>query len=50
MYAHHTTYRLKNFHNILVKMSREERDFIYASIHLHVENEKKATKKGRKRR
>lgn len=40
MYAHYTTYRLKNFLGTLAKMSREERVFIYASIDLYIEGEK----------
>lgn len=56
MYAHYALHRLKIRPGVLAgkppmePIDRKERAFIYASIDLNAEGEKKASKKGKKKR
>ncbi|NEZ50278.1 hypothetical protein FDB54_11710 [Clostridium botulinum] len=44
-YAYYALHKLKILPSTLVKMTRKEKAFIYASIDLYVEEEKKNMKK-----
>lgn len=50
MYAHYALHRLKILPGRLAALPLRERAFIYASIDLQVEKEKKEQKKSRARR
>jgi hypothetical protein len=49
VYAHYALHRLKILPSTLLNMSREEKAFIYASIDIHADKEKRALIKTKKK-